>query len=214
MNRFHSFWAIFTLFYSGAFLFGDALDQLTIDATAQVSRPPPSRGPFPGSASPGHSTGLPIRLELRIPTGQLRPNGSTLIDFVITNIGSETIKLPSSVAMFNFEPREALNLWVTSDAIKDQYLKDSGSGRLVKIEIVGINAELDGSSAETKSLYVLAPNKSLLVHASSPWNLKPGTHSFTAHAELLHVSNGSSERVGTADSRSVTTTLLTSSSTR
>jgi hypothetical protein len=130
MNRFNSFLAIFTLFYSSAFLVGDALDQQTIDATAQVLRPPPGRGPFPGFASPGHSAGLPIRLELRIPTGQLRPNGSTLIDFVIANIGTETIKLPSSIAMFNFEPREALTLWVTSDAIKDQYLKDTGSGRL------------------------------------------------------------------------------------
>src|SRR5438105_934966 len=111
MNRFNLFWATFALLSSGAFLVSSAQAthdpifteyQQTIDTTAQVLRPPPGRGPFPGSSSSGHSAALPIRLELRIPTGELRPNGTTLVDFIITNIGAEPIKLPSSVAMFNF----------------------------------------------------------------------------------------------------------------
>jgi hypothetical protein len=223
MNQSKRFLAIAALLFSGAFCVGFAEDQQTIDTTAQEMRPPRGRGPFPGSASSGHSAGLPIRLELLIPTGELQPDGTTRVDFIITNIGTEPIKLPSSVALFNFEPREQLTLWVTSDAIKDQYLGETGSGRLVLVKmkgVVSISAELDGTSDDPRSLYVLPPNKSIRVHASSP-QLKSGTHSLTAHAELLRVSrvsNGSSEvitseGIGTADSDVVTTRLSTPSPT-
>ena len=212
MKRFNLSLAIFALLCSGAFLIGSAQDQQTIDATAQQGRPLRGRGPFPGSASRGHSAGLPIRLELLIPIRELRPDGSMPVDFIITNIGTEPIKLPSSAVRFDFEPREVLTLWFTSDAIKDQYLKDVGSGRIVKIEIVPISAELDGRSDDPKSIFVLAPNKSIRVRASSP-QLNGGTHSFTAHAELVRLSNGSSEGIGTADSEPVTTTLSTTSPT-
>jgi len=84
------------------------------------------------------------------------------------------------------------------------------SGRLFNIEIVPINAELDGSSGDPTSFYVLAPKKSIRVHASSP-QLDAGTHSFVAHAELARVSNGSTEVIGTADSEVVTTTLSATS---
>lgn len=212
MNRSNLFSAIFAFLFSGAFHVGFAQDQPTIDTTAQVSRPPRGRGPFPGSARSGHTAGLPIRLELRIPTGELRPNGTTLVDFIITNVGTEPIKLPSSVVLFNFEPREALTLWVTSDAIKNRYVKETGSGRRIKIEAsVGISAELDGSGDDPNSWYVLAPNRSIRVGASSA-QLKAGTHTLKAHAELLRISNGSSEGVGTADSHAVTTRLSTRSS--
>jgi hypothetical protein len=210
MNRFNLFVAMLALLCSGAFLVGSAQDQQTIDATAQRQRPPRGRGPFPGSPTPGHSTGLPIRLGLLIPTGKLRPNGTTLADFIVTNIGTEPIKLPCSVLLFDSEPREELTLWLTSDAIKDQYAKDVNSGRLFKIEIIGISAELDGDSEEPGSYSVLAPNQSIRVHGPSP-QLITGTHSFTAHAELIRTSNGTSERIGTADSEAVTTTLSMSS---
>lgn len=178
-----------------------------IDATPHMERPSRGRGPFPGSVRSGHSPGLPIRLEFQIPTRELRPDGTTLIDFIITNIGTEPIKLPTSVAFVNSERREDLTLWVTSDGIKDQYLRTE-SGRTVKIEFVWISAELEGFSDDPKTISVLAPNKSIRVHAFSP-QLKPGSHSFTAHAELLRISNGSSERVGTADSETVRTTFST-----
>lgn len=208
MKRFN-FLAVFALLCSGAFHVGSAQDQQTIDATGQAEkRPPRGRGPFPGSANPGHSAGLPIRLELRIPTRELRTDGTTPVDFIITNIGTEPIKLPSSVALFN-SPFDALTLWVSSDGIKEQYLKDVGSGRLFKVEMVAISAELDGSSDDPKSFNVLAPNKSIRVQTSSP-QLKAGTHSFTAHAELAHITN-ITEVIGTADSVTVRTTLSASS---
>jgi hypothetical protein len=97
--------------------------------------------------------------------------------------------------------------WLTSDGIKDQYLY-AGSGRVIKFEIVEISAELDGRSDEPKSFLALAPSKSIRVHASSP-QLKAGTYSFTAHAELGRMSNGTAEGIGTADSEAVTTTLST-----
>src|SRR5437879_5272444 len=140
MKRFDLFLA--ALLCSGAFLVGLAQDQLTIDATVQRSqRPPRGRGPFPGSATAGHSAGLPVRLELAIPNGEIGPGGTTTIDFVITNIGTEAIKLPFSVVLFDSEPREALTLWVSSDAIRDLYARDVSSGRLFKIEMVPISTE-------------------------------------------------------------------------
>jgi len=186
----------------------DNPDQMTIDATRQQSRPPRGRGPFPGSPSPGHTAGLPIRLQLLMLTHELRPDGTTAVDFVVTNISTKPIKLPSSVVLLN-SPMEALTLWITSDGIKDQYFGDGKSGPLVKIEIVGTSAELDGSSDDQKSLYSLAPNKSIRVHAFSP-ELIAGAHTFTAHAEFAHITN-TTEVIGTADSDVVTTTLSTPS---
>lgn len=212
MNRCKLSLAILTLLSSGAFLIGSTQDQQTIDAAGQQQRPPRGRGPFPGSTSPGHSSGLPIRLELLMPTRQLRADETTIVDFIITNIGTEPIKLPSSVLLFNSEPMQALTLWLTSDGIKEQYLRGEGSGPPIKFEIVEISAELDGRSDKPKSYLTLAPNKSIRVHASTP-QLRAGTHSFTAHAELGLMSNGTNEGIGTADSEAVTTTLLTTSPT-
>jgi hypothetical protein len=212
MNRFKLSLAILTLLCSGAFLIGSAQDQQTIDSAAQQQRPPRASGPFPGSPTPGHSAALPIRLELLMPTRELRSDETTLVDFIITNIGNEPIKLPSSVLLFDSEPKEALTLWLTSDGIKNQYLRGVGSGPLIKFEIVETSAELDGRSDEPKSFLALAPNKSIRVHASTP-QLKAGTYSFTAHAELGLMSNGTNKGIGTADSEPVTTTLSTISPT-
>src|SRR5260221_48569 len=182
-------------------------DPLIIDATAQSSPPPRGRGPSPGSASPGHSAGLPIRLDLLIPTTELRPDGTVLVDFVITNVGTEPISLPSSVNQNIEEQTSVLTLWLTSDAIRDQYAKDQQTGGLFKIEAVGTSAELYGRSDDPRTFNVLAPNKSTRVHASSHVQLSPGTHSITAHTELMRISNGKTEIVGTADSEAVIKTL-------
>jgi hypothetical protein len=189
-----------------------AQDPLTIDTTAQRLRPPQARGPFPGSTSPGHSAGLPIRLELRIPTQELLPNGSTVVDFIITNIGTEPIKLPSSIVLFN-SPRARLSLWVTPDAVKDQYLTDPKTGRVSKMfPIEGIAAELDASD-DPNSFYVLPPNKSIQVHAPSGFQLVSGAHSFTAHAEFFGASPWISEGRETADSETVTASFSATSPT-
>lgn len=182
--------------------------QKVLDVTAGQTRPPRERGPFPVSERPGHSLGLPIKVQLLLPaTEVLRPDGTEGVDFTITNIGTDPIKLPSSVLLANSGPYEALTLWLTSDAIKDQFFKDTATGDLVKIAAVPISAELDGTDDDPNSFEIVAPGEYILVHASSP-ELIEGTYSFTAHAELLRISNGRSELIGTADSGPSTATLV------
>jgi len=199
------------LLIPGVILVGLAQDQLTIDASKQPSPPARGRGPFSSSISPGHSTHLPVRLELRIPSGSLQPDGTTNVDFVITNIGDDVILLPSSTKENDGPSSYVLTLWLTSDAVKEAYFKDTASGRQVKIEMVLTSAELYGRSNDPHSFLFVAPNQSMKVHASSRVQLQPGTHTATAHAELLHLvahdSSISSELVGTADSETVTATL-------
>jgi hypothetical protein len=206
MKRFNLLLAAGAILGSGAFLWGLAQEPGTIDATAQRQRPPRGRGPFPGSASAGHSAGFPIRLELLIPSSRLQPDGITTVDFVITNIGTESVKVPSAVVLFDSAPRESLTLWLTSDWIKKQYLRDQRTGHLVEIGIVWISAELDGGD-DPKSFSSLAPSTSIRVHASSP-PFNAGAYSFTAHAELTRISNGTAQLLGTADSEAVTAKLL------
>jgi len=180
-------------------------DQLIIDATDEPSTPPRGRGPFPGSASPGHSPGLPIRLELRIPDGRLRSDGAVRVDFLITNVGTERLTLPVSVDCRR-EATDILTLWFSSDAIKDQYLIDQQTGRPVKLEMVPINAQLCGRGNDPQTFHVLNPNETIRVHASSP-EINPGTHAFTGHAELLRIARRTSEVAGIADAEPVTKTL-------
>jgi hypothetical protein len=205
MNRIDLFLVPFALSCLSVGLVVAAQDPLIVDATAQPSPPLRGRGPFPGSASPGHSAGLPIRLDLLIPTTELRPDGTALVDFVITNVRTEPITLPSSVK--SEQHTAVLTLWLTSDAIRDQYVKDQQTGRLFKVEVVSTSAELYGQSDIPRTFSVLAPNKSIRVHASSRVQLSPGTHSITAHTELLRISNGKSESVGIVDSEAVIKTL-------
>jgi hypothetical protein len=183
-----------------------AQDYLTIDATRQPAPPSRGRGPFPYSANPGHSTGLPIQLEIQIPAGSLRPDGTTLVDFVITNVGTDPITLPISVDQ-NMERTDVLTLWLTSDGIKDVYLKDQRTGLLEKIEIVGTSAELYCRGNDPRTLHVLVPNETIRVHASSRVGLNPGTHSLTGHAELARVTNGATEVVGNSEAEPVTRVL-------
>jgi len=159
-------------------LHGDSQYDLTIDATNQEG-PPRGRGPIPGSATPGHSASFPLRLDL-IATGKLEPNGESLIDFIITNIGAEPIKLPFSPDGNISSLRTVLTLYLTSDAIGYGYLV---SGEPI-LPFQPISAELYGQSGNPKSFYSLAPGKTIRVHTSTRFRVKPGTHSVTAHAEL------------------------------
>lgn len=201
----------FTLLLSPVLiLVGLAQDQLIVDASKQPSPPTRGRGPFPGSSSPGHSAGLPIRLELLILTAELQPDATVLVDFVVTNVGTEPIRLPSSVK--NIEhATSVLTLWLTSDAIMDEYAIDQQTGRPFKIEVVATSAELHGSTDDPRTFIALAPSKSIRVHASSRVQLQPGRHTAMAHAELIHLierdGSGSAELVGTADSEAVAKTF-------
>jgi hypothetical protein len=215
MNGLHSVVAPFPLLFLCVVLIEPVQNQVTVDATRQPAPPPRASGPFPGSLTPGHSTNLPIRLELLFRTGDLRPDGTALVDFVITNVGPKPIILPFSPDQ-NIAPtvqRVVLTLWLTSRAIKDQFFRDIASGRLVKFEIVGTSAELYGSNDVPQSFHELAPNESMQVHepmqvhASSRVQLDQGMNSFTGHAELVQVLNGTSKLIGAADSAVITQTL-------
>jgi predicted alpha-1,6-mannanase (GH76 family) len=179
-------------------LAGELQYELTIDATRQFG-PPPERGPVPGSATPGHSAGFPIRLDL-IASGKREPDGTSLIDFAITNIGAEPIQLPVSLDGNSYSPSTTLALYFTSDAI--QYGHFVGGAPILPFQ--PINAELYGQSGDLKSFYSLAPGKTIRVHASTVFEIKPGRHSLTAHAELsrevVMASGMGSERLGTAES--------------
>jgi len=190
---------------------GLAQDQLIVDASKQPS--PPATGRSPYTSSPGHFSRLPIRLEVQIPSGPLQPDGTTLVDFVITNRGFDTITLPSSTEEGGRLSSFVLNLWLTSDAVKDGHSKESAPSRPVQIGIPSLSAELYGHSNDPQSFHWIAPNQSMKVHASSRVQLQPGTHTITAHAELLRLvlrdSSVAWEVVNTADSETVTTTLST-----
>lgn len=202
-------------------------DRFTVDATHQLAPPKRGRGPFPGSVTPGHSTDFPVRIDLLLPTGEVRPDGTVLVDFRITNIGDEPITLPISIRQGNLPPNEpevgytvdVLTLWLTGpEAIKEEYLAgylgDPKYGRLYKSESPETSVELYGRSDDPQSFQVLPPKQSIMVHASSRVGLKTGTHSLTAHAELLRESIGldtisprsstvhaTSKILGTADSK-------------
>ena len=194
----------------GGGLIVSARVQVTVDATRQLAGPPRGRGPFPGSDSAGHSAGLPIRLGLSVPTGELSPEGTILVDFLITNVGSDLIRLPSSVrhASDIDRPYSLLTLWLTGDAIKRQYAKDQQTGRLFEIAFVATSAELYDDSDAADSFAVLPPGASMLVHASSRAQVSPGSHSIVAHAQLARMSSGSAELVGTADSETLRKTFI------
>ena len=162
----------------GLILAGESQYELTIDATKQGG-PRRDRGPIPGSATPGHSAGFPIRLDL-IATGKREPDGTSLIDFIITNTGAEPIKLPLSLDGNISSPRTILALYFTSDAIEYGHLVEGAP----ILPFQPISVELYGQSGNLKSFYSLAPGSTIRVRVSTIFEVKPGTHSLTAHAEL------------------------------
>jgi hypothetical protein len=141
----------FVVLLSPAMIFvGLAQDQLIVDASKQPSPPATGRGPY--TSSPGHFSHLPIRLELQIPSGPLQPDGTILVDFVITNRGFDVISLPSSTWEGDRLSSFVLNLWFTSDAVvKDTYSKDIAPSRPVKIGLPSLSAELYGRSTTLRA---------------------------------------------------------------
>jgi len=199
MNRWKVIVTCLGLYCAITTLSGESHCQFTIDATGQPVPPvvhvvpmlstARGMGPFPGSALPGHSTDFPVRLNLMVGTGKLEGDGTKLIDFVITNIGDEPIKLPVSVDQ-NMPHTHVLTLYLTVVG-----------GSLTVDDIT--SAEIYGESGTSQTFCLLAPGKAMRVHASTRFRLTPGTHSFTAHAELLKLVGGGSELLGTAESSSV-----------
>lgn len=213
MNRFRMLLPLLALSCVSVGIIPAAQDVPTIDATSQPSAPPRGRGPFPGPIAPGHSAGLPIRLDLLIQTGALRSDGTVLVDFLITNVGTEPISLPASIDQNIGQQTSVLTLWLTSDGLRGQFVKDQQTGAVFKAEVVVTSAELYGRSGNSQSFNVLAPGTSMRVHASSRVQLNPGSHSFTAHAEVRRISKGNSELVGIADSEAVRKTITASPAT-
>jgi hypothetical protein len=214
LNKTRALLALASFTCLGGGLLASASVQLTVDATKQLEGPPRGRGPFPGSDSPGHSPALPVRLELVIKGAELSPDGSILVDFLITNIDSDPIRLPSSVrpTSGNIRSYYLLTLWLTGDAIKKQYAVDQKSGRPFEIGVVQTSAELHDDSDATQDSALLAPGASMLVHASSRAQVNPGSHSITAHVVLERIANGSAELFGSADSETVRKTFTEANS--
>ena len=99
MLRFNVIVALIALLSASGFAVGSEEPAFTIDATKQTMRPPPGRGPFPGSATPGHSADFPMRLDIEFPTTKVATRGSVRADFTLTNVGTEPVKLPCSVVL-------------------------------------------------------------------------------------------------------------------
>jgi hypothetical protein len=179
MNRWKVLMTCGVVSYSVLMVAGKSQHELIIDTTNQPSPPMTGRGPFPGSPLPGHSPGFPVRLDV-VASGKLEANGTTLIDFIITNIGTEAIKLPFSVDGNTSLPRDILTLYLTSDAIEYGQLQSGES----MLPFQPTSAELYAQRGDPKTFYLLAPSKALRVHASTRFRVKPGTHSFTGHAQF------------------------------
>jgi hypothetical protein len=157
-----------------------------------------------------------------MPTDELRPDGTILVDFMLTNAGSESLYIPvwtdEAPLLYGTDfALDHLTLYLTSPGSprEDTYLVDPATGKISKMfPIQGTSVEFFGRQDDPRSLYKLEPNRSIRVHASSGGvTLKSGTWAITAHAELLRHANGRSEEIGTADAVPITKTLLERKST-
>jgi hypothetical protein len=189
MNRWKVILACLSLYCASATLSGESHCPSAIDAIHQPVSATRGLGPTPGSDLPGHSADFPIRLDLALGSGKLEADGTKLIDFVITNIGEKTIKLPVSID-WNVAQTHVLTLYLT--VVRGSFPVDHLT-----------SAELYGGSENSQTFCLLGPGKAMRVHASTQFRLTPGRHSFTAHAELVKLVGGASKLLGTADSISI-----------
>jgi hypothetical protein len=189
MNRWKATVTCLSLYCVLARLSGQSHCQCTVDATRQPVSATRGMGPTPGSDLPGHSARFPVRLDLLLGTGKLEADGTQLIDFVLTNIGGKPIKLPASID-WNMPKTHVLTLYLTVG--RESFPVDHLT-----------SAELFGGSGNSQTFCLLAPGKTMRVHASTRFRLTPGIHLFTAHAELVKSVGGASDFPETADSISV-----------
>jgi hypothetical protein len=161
MNRWKGIVACFGLYCACTTLCGESHCQFTLDATRQPAPPLRGQGPFPGSALPGHSAGFPVRLDLVVGTGKLERDGTKLIDFVITNIGDEPIKLPVSVDQ-NIPHTHVLTLYLTMGGRFP--VNPITSAEIFPVNpITTTSAEIYGESGNAQTFCSLAPGKAMRV---------------------------------------------------
>ena len=219
MIRTRLIFVIVAALYCSLVLVGAPKYSLTIDATQQLAPPARGRGPFPRSVIPGYTPDLPLIVELKVPTGKIRSDGNVLMDFVITNSGAEAIRFPLSVhqpsLMYWSSGMDVLTLFFTAD---EDAIGVSTFGKKPNVASNGLmgsygtSAELYGRPNDPQTYYLLAPNGSILVHASSRMPLRTGMHTFAGHAELSRTSGDTSgitsKLIGIVDSIPVKKRLL------
>lgn len=163
--------------------------QAVVDATGEPPSAPRGMGPTPDSQFPHHSNAFPVRLDLRVPSGRLEQNDTSLFDFVLTNVGSHSITLPISLDGRSKHTR-TMTLYITSP-----------DGRLRGF--LPPCAELFGQTDHPATFMRLQPGRSLVVHASSRYLIPVGHLSLVGHVEYLALSKGTSTSIGTTDSNQV-----------
>jgi hypothetical protein len=163
--------------------------QATIDATRGIPSARRGMGPFPNSELSHKPSAFPVRLDLLIPSGQLRQDDTSLFDFVLTNVSSHSIRLPVSVDARS-KHTHMLTLYMTST---DGHLRGD----------IPPCAELFGQADNPATFMHLLPGRSVVVHASSRFVVPIGHLSLVGHAEYLLLSNGTSTVIGSTDSNEV-----------
>lgn len=163
--------------------------QATIDATRGIPSARRGMGPSPNSGLAHQPSTFPVRLDLLIPSGQLRQDDTSLFDFVLTNVSPHSIRLPVSVDARS-KHTHVLTLYITS---ADGHLRGD----------IPPCAELFGEADKPATFMHLLPGRSVVVHASSRFVVPIGHLSLVGHAEYLLLSNGTSTVIGTTDSNEV-----------
>lgn len=156
-----------------------ATGQRVIDAT----RPPPQGrfGPQSGHFS-GTGYRLPVRVDVAVRRDPADRQGRVIVEFTLTNSGTQDQTLPVSPNPRAFEPgNPAIAYSVTHLAL---YITSDRAGET----IVAGGANLYGSQAKQQSLVKLAPGESIHVLAKEALRFPPpaarGPTLFTGHAML------------------------------
>ena len=156
--------------------------RLQIDAMSEPN--PASKGAFPSLAD---APKLPIQLRVAFLLPADGPRGIVLADFTITNTGRRPILLPTSSNGRGTSSR-MLRLTLTSeDAITDSLM-------------VPWCADLYQNVGDPKSSVTLAPGASIIVHTRCRFPAPSHQASFSAHAELIALKDGTSFLIGAASS--------------
>ena len=171
---------------TAAIAYGQSFCPSVLDATKQPISAARGVGPTPGSQKAGHSAGFPVRLSAMVKPF-LTSAGTAPVEFEITNVGRETIRLPVALDGNEHDPY-VLTLYLSVPG--GQFPVDHFT-----------SAELYAESHNLPTFCRLAPGKTLRVHASTRFRPAEGYHAFTAHAEFIEVIGGTPRSLGFADSK-------------
>lgn len=180
-----------------------AAGQLTVDATGPIrdrSRPPA------GGSAGSIGRKLQLRVALERSDAPQDESGRSLVEFVLTNSGSDLLTLPTSPNPGDLEPEDPnvtytlshMSLYVTSDRAEGSVL------------LPGTN--LYGNRGMPGTLVTLSPGETMKVLARvslgpSPHLATPDARVFVAHATLAN------ETVKTINKRTLSVTQEVGSST-